>query len=337
MRFSLLSVFMFVFCFGQKTQQIRFYRNINDNKKTIKSLTVIDQRETPDLGFVTFKKYNYSFVFENGSLKDQFEKWFKEDQLISRNRNLVLLVQKFRFFSESLNKGDLEKVELKITMFEEKFGDYYYLNRLNDVMLLDPNRTENTPKGFSKYIDDILADFIKESYEITKGGMKVSSADLPNYEKILESDLELFRTNDFKNGIYKDYKSFYNQQPATGYELVKNSKGELTRAKSETDRVSSNSIYAYAENGMVYKPTNAGDLQILKDEKGFYIVTNRLSLFPQQTNDIYVMFGMFGLVGGVVGGVITAINQNNKHEKAMKSDKYNVYLDPLTGKYIFPE
>lgn len=326
-----------LFCYGQKTQEIRFYRNINDNTKTVKSLSVMDSRENSDLGSVTFKKYNYSFTFENGSLKDQFENWFKADKSVSRNRNLVLYVEKFRFFSESLNKGDLEKVELKLTMFEERFGEYYYLNRLNDVMLLDPNQTENTPKGFAKYIDDILADFIKSSYEITKGEMKVSFADLSNYENILQSQLDVFKNSNIKDGVYKDYISFYNQQPLTNYELIKNNKGELVRAKSSSDRISSNNLYAYAENGIAYKPTNAGDLQIMKDEKGFYVATNRLSLFPQQTNDIYVMFGMFGLVGGVVGGVVTAINQNNKHDKAMKADKYNVYLDPLTGMYIFPE
>ncbi|KFC24377.1 hypothetical protein [Chryseobacterium sp. FH1] len=337
MKIGLLFVLICNLCFGQKNQEIRFYRNINDKTKSVKSITVLDARKNSDLGFVTFKKDNYSFSFENGSLKDQFERWFKADKAITRDRELILYVEKFRFFSESLNKGDLEKVELKLTVFEKKFGEYYYLNRLNDVMLLDPNKTENTPRGFSKYIDDILADFLKESYEITRGGMKVTDVELPNYENILQSDLELFKNSDVKNGIYKDYKTFFNQEPVSGYELVKNSKGEVTKAKSNTDKISANDLYAFVENGIAYKPTIAGNLEIQKDEKGFFILTNRLSLFPQQTNDIYVMFGMFGLVGGVVGGVVTAIHQNNKHNKAMKDEKYQVYLDALTGKYIFPE
>lgn len=325
--------FLCLFLGAQKIQPIKFYTGIKDRTKTVHSLELIDARNTQNLGKVNFKNEEYTFAFDQDTAEKQFEDWFLEsNKKNTGTRDLVILLEKFTFFSEELNKkSDLEKINIKMSVFEKKFGNYYFLDRINDVILLDPQRAENTPKGFVRYLDGKLSTFIKNTYEIEKNeNNEIKEADLNNYEAILRQKLPLYSTATLKNGVYTDYISFASQKPLGNYELMKNSKGEIVRAKFGEDRIPLSKMYTFVDNGIAYIPTIAGNLELKKDEKGFYVYSNRKSIFPEEINTIYYSFG-------IVGGIAGAINASVKHDKAMKSDKYNIYIDSLNGNFIFEE
>ena len=329
---TLFFLFYVFFAFAQKSQPIKFYTSIKDKTKTIRSLEVIDSREEKDLGKVAFKNHEYTFAFDEETVENQFENWFlKSNENSIGTRDLVLLVEKFHFFSEPLKKGDLEKVEIKMSVFEKKFNQYYFLDRINNVILLDPQKAENTPKGFTRYLDGTFSQFLKNSFEVEKKEEKgINENELKEYEQILQSRIPLFVNKQYKDGVYKDFDAFANQKPLVNFELVKNNDGEVVRAKSNEERMSLSKIYAFVDNGKAYRPTIAGNLEILNDEGGFYVVSNRKSLFPEEVNMIYYSFG-------ILGGIAGAIDASVKHDKAMKSDKYNIYLDSVNGNFVFLE
>lgn len=86
-----------VLFFSQKTVTIKLTESIRDNTKTIKSLTVIDNRADKEVGTITHKKELYRFEFPDNDAKKSIDNWF-----VSSNKNavgdndIVILLEKFQ-------------------------------------------------------------------------------------------------------------------------------------------------------------------------------------------------------------------------------------------------
>ncbi len=72
----------------------------------------------------------------------------------------------------------------------------------------------------------------------------------------------------------------------------------------------------------------AGFIELEKDENGYYVTSNEGILNPVQMNSTY---GMFGLVGAGIGAIET--RAKNKGTRKLPTSK--VYIDPLSGNYIY--
>ncbi|SDF85191.1 hypothetical protein [Epilithonimonas hungarica] len=321
-----LALFPIMF-FSQKTTVIKFYDPIKDNTKTFRTLSVIDNREDKELGTITHKKETYRFEFPDNDAKKSIDDWFvSSNKTPSGANDMVVFLEDFRVFSEDVQNATLPKAEVKISSFVLKEGNYYYLDRINKVVNISPN-VNKTPFGLSYTLSNLLHEFIKTSFKTKPSELKIGGDQLANYADIITSGLPAFKDTQIKDGVYPDYKSFFDNTPSEGYELVKNSKGEVVRAKKGDERIPAYKMFAYAENGKIYHHALSGFLELMKDDKGFYVFTNYVTLFPVEADSTY---GMFGLIGGVAG----AIDANAKNKKLQKEEKYNIYIDPLTGDYI---
>lgn len=314
--------------FSQKTVTVKLNESIRDNTKTIKSLTVIDNRADKDVGTITHKKELFRFEFPDNDTKKSIENWFvSSNKNAVGNNDIVILLENFKIFSEEEQGTSLPKADVVISSFISKNAGYYYLDRINKVVNINQNLPKS-PFGLSITLSNLLQEFIKNSYQTKPADIKITENELPQYADIITKELPVYKNNQIKDGVYSDYKSFFDAKPLEGYELVKNSKGEVLKAKKGDERIPAHKMFAYVENGKIYHRIITGFIEMTKDDKGFYIFTNYGTLFPVQMDSTY---GMFGLVGGIAG----AIDANAKNKKLQKAEKYNIYIDPLTGDYIF--
>ncbi len=228
--------------------------------------------------------------------------------------------------SEGEEKSPILKAALKISTFIYKDGGYYFLDRIDKVININPNFSKY-PVGLSNTISGYLTEFIKKSYKTDASAIRIDKKNLANYDSVLSQSLPALQNEKVKDGVYLTAKSFFYQEPLEGYELIKNDKNEVLRAKNNDNKIPAYKMFGYTENGKSYLFTQGGFMEINKDDKGFYLYSNTGTLFPVQMDSTY---GMFGLIGAGIG----AIDANAKNKKAQKEEKYNIYLDSLTGEFL---
>jgi hypothetical protein len=313
--------------FGQKIETLQLLSPINDNSKTIKSLIVMDERPDKDLGTISFRDKTYHFEFPNNNSKTSLEEWFlKSNKKASGEKDVVLFIENIKVLSEGEEKSPILKAALKISTFIYKDGGYYFLDRIDKVININPNFSKY-PVGLSNTISGYLTEFIKKSYKTDASAIRIDKKNLANYDSVLSQSLPALQNEKVKDGVYLTAKSFFYQEPLEGYELIKNDKNEVLRAKNNDNKIPAYKMFGYTENGKSYLFTQGGFMEINKDDKGFYLYSNTGTLFPVQMDSTY---GMFGLIGAGIG----AIDANAKNKKAQKEEKYNIYLDSLTGEFL---
>jgi len=300
--------------FSQKVQKVRTIGSIKDNSGISKNLNVIDKRKDQDLGTIDYKNQKTQFVFTDENATNFFENWYKKSNKDPKGSdNLVLLLENIKIYDEPEGGKSHLKADLKASAFLEKNGQYYFVKRINSTE--NPNQDfPNSPAGISLTVSLLFYNLIKASYSLAPSAVAISAENLSGYETILSTTMPAFKNDIIKDGVYKDFESFFSQNPADGYQLIKNKDNEVTKVKKGDETLNRWKIYAYAENGKVYKNTPSGFMEMTKDEKGFFVVSNRGTLAPVQMDSTY---GMFGLVGAGIGVIAT----NEKNKKLLKAEK----------------
>lgn len=313
--------------FSQKEVKLTSVGSIKDNTSKTKELIVIDQRVNKDLGTVTFKNQPVHFAFAESTAAEFFTNWYKKSNKTPKgSENLVLLLEDIEFRKETEDGKDFLKADLRASTFLEKGNQYYFVERLNAT--ITPGELPNNAQGIALAVPLQLGYLIKNSYSATPSVKAISKEQLLNYASIMQSEMPAFTESALKDGVYIDHKSFFSQKPAEGYALVKNKEGMVTKARKGEETLAGWKIYAYVENGKVYKNTAGGFMEMKKDNAGYYVFSNRGTLSPVQMDSTY---GMFGLIGAGIGAI--AANEQNK--KLQKAEKYKIYVDPLSGGFIY--
>lgn len=322
-------LFVPLLVFSQKTQDVSALGSIKDNTKTISGIDVINQPESKDLGQIDFKNKKVVFLFANTSAENFFKEWFATYNKQPKGNNKIMLVLEKLKFSNNLTADEKNDVtaDVRASTFLEKDGKYYFLKRINSVKRPLKDFPQN-PQGISITVSLLFQSLIRDSYKQTPSSQGLSLAELSTYETILTPGLAAYKNTVLTDGIYTDYTSFFAQTPLSGYQLVKNSSNEVTKAKKGDETLSSNKIYAYVENNKAYLNTAGGFLDLEKDGDGYYVTSNEGTLNPAQMSSTY---GMFGLVGAGIG----AIQTSAKNKAARKEAVSKIYIDALTGNYIY--
>ncbi len=313
--------------FSQKEVNVPTVGSIKDNAGKTTNLIVIDQRSKTDLGTLDFKKQSIHFAFAEPTAAEFFTNWYKKNNKNPKGtQNLVLLLEDLEFRNETENGKDFLKADVRASTFVEKDNQYYFVETVNTT--LTPGELPNSPNGIAVAVPLRFSQLIKQSYSTTPAAKAISREDLVNYAAIMRAEMPAFTSANLKDGVYKDYKSFFSQVPDEGYTLVKNKENEVTKAKKGDETLSGWKIYTYVENGKAYRNTAAGFMEMKLDDNGFYVFSNRGTLSPVQMDSTY---GMFGLVGAGIGAIAT----NEQNKKLQKAEKYNIYVDPLSGGFIY--
>lgn len=320
--------------FSQKTETIDLSKSIKDSKNSIKSFTVIDQRANQEIGSVMYHKDEVKVVFENDASKD-IKDWFYKYNPVRGNDDMVFVLEKLNISEDKKEKYSIGKLELRASVFIKKDDGYHYVYRKDTVATTSSRTTPYLGQNLARKTTLILTDLFKDSYEAKPWDFSISENELPNYASLLKDKLDILKATELKDGVYKDYYSFFTHNPDPEYASFQtNDKGIVTKAVNGEEKKAIRYFYAFVYKGIAYKNIPFGYTEIFKNENGLFIEVTKAELFPE-TNTSGVMIG--AAAGGIIGGVIGAVVDVSIGSKKRTTNGYQVYLDPFTGHYILPE
>ncbi|REC80559.1 hypothetical protein DRF60_02320 [Chryseobacterium elymi] len=324
---------------AQKTEIIELNQNIKDKKGLTRSLTLVDNRTDKTIGTIIGKKETAEIKFDTEDLKSHFENWFSQDNKVKGNNDITLILEELKFYNEHDpgQKDAFGKAKIKISSFLKRNDKYYFITRFENVIVSDPEKTGNMSKFLAQQISEVFSEFIKGSYSNTVLGVMIPENELINYSAYLNKNYKAFNEFQLVDGVYKNFKSFYDQKPEPGYSIVKNKKGRLVNVKDKDFSVPLSEVFCYVDSGKAYRGIPSGFVEIVKGNKGFYIISSRAQLSVQKmTGGMMVGALAGGVVGAIVGGVL---DPGTSHTAAITGAKTRtsskVYIDSLTGAYIF--
>jgi len=333
MKKNLFFLLFSIVLFGQKTETIDLSKSIKDSKSSVKSLTVIDQRPSQEVGTVMYHKDEVKVVFENNARKD-IEDWFYKYNPERGNNDLVLLLESLNISEDKKEKYSIGKLELRASTFLKKEDGYHFIDRKDTIAIVSSRTTPYLAQSLARKTTLILTDLFKESYKATPWEISISENDFPDYTSVLKEKLSILKANELKEGVYKDYYSFFTHNPEPGFTLQANDKGIVTKAVKGAEKTLIRHFYAFVYKGIAYKNIPVGYTEIFKDENGLYIEVTKAELFPETaTTGVTIGAAAGGLIGGVIGAVIdVSLSGKRKNTVGPK-----VYLDSFTGNYLLPE
>ncbi|MFC3160019.1 hypothetical protein SAMN05443633_11641 [Chryseobacterium arachidis] len=327
---------------AQRVELIKLNGNIKDKNSRTKSLTFIDNRTDKFIGTIADKKETAEIKFENEDLKNYIENWFLNDNKKLGNTDVVVMLEELKIYDEQNENKDypFAKLKIKMSSFLKRIDRYYFMSRFDNVIVCNPKLTTHPQRFLAPQIADIMTEFIKLSYSYSVTGAYIPENEINNYDKYLSQNYKAFNNYELKDGVYNDFKGFYNQEPNAQYSIKKNKKGKVTGLLHNGADVSYSEMYCYVDGGKAYKLTPVGFDEMKKDDKGFYIYTSRVNLFAGgKGSGIIVGAVLGGIPGALIGAAIeSGTNPPNGAVQGIgyrSSQESNVYIDSLTGAYIF--
>lgn len=327
---------------AQKTEFIKLDQSIKNRKSLTKSLTLIDNRTDKNIGEIDDKGELVTVRFEDEDIKSHIENWFLKDNKNIGNTDIVVLLEELKVYNEQdLDKEyPYAKTKIKVSSFLKRNNNYYFIYRFDNVIVCNPKRVSHSPKYLAEQISEIITDFIKASYSNTVTSYSIPENEIHNYNEYLNKNNKALNNSELKDGVYTDFKSFYKQEPNADYYLRKNKKGKVAKLLHKDLPTSLSEMFCYVEEGKGYKLTPVGFDEMKKDENGFYIYSSRANLFTEsKTGGVLVGAVAGGVVGAVIGAAIDSGSNRNSgaiNGMGFKSTiEANVYIDSLTGAYVF--
>lgn len=328
--------------FAQKTVMIELKQSIKDKKGLTKSLTFIDNRHDKNIGMIDDKGESVDVRFENEDVKSHIENWFLEDNKKIGNTDIVVVLEELKVYNQQDQDKEYPyaKTKIKVSSFLKRNNNYYFIYRFDNVIVCNPKRVAHAPQYLAEHISEIITEFIKASYSNTITSYSIPENEIHNYSLYLSKNYKALNNSELKEGVYTDFKSFYNQKPNVDYSIEKNKKGKVVRLMYKDIQTSLSEMFCYVENGKAYKLTPVGFDEMKKDENGFYIYSSRTNLFEEsKTGGVLIGAVAGGIVGAVIGAAIDS--GSNKNSGAINGMGFkstieaNIYIDSLTGAYVF--
>ncbi|SDQ44341.1 hypothetical protein SAMN05421664_1621 [Chryseobacterium soldanellicola] len=337
-------IFVSIISFAQAQEIIKERGNLSNPKGNIyKSLEVIDQREEQKIGEMPFgdNKEMKEIVFPT-SINTFLSQWYTDSNHKGGKHEMVLVLKKLKaYLGETEGKETEGDIEFSAQTFLKEGDTYKFLYKKDTVYSF---RSKNISDVMMKNIPVVFAMFLKKTYTLKPKENPVAIDALTDYESYVKANSEAYRNEKLKDGIYLNHTSFMNQTPEPGnYVLEKNEKGAVLKAIKEEngkkDKISANEMFIYVENGKAYKKTFSGFLELNKNDRGFYLISNRGYILPVQNSAVFLSVGagQGGMYGGIAVGLVGILERGFRQNKARRSDTFAIYIDPQTGEYDFSE
>ena len=304
-----------------------------------KSLTLMDYRTDKLVGIASRKNEYIEVKFADEDLNSQVKRWFEKDNKVKGNTDVVLILEELKVYDEQdpEQKNIYGKAKIKISSFIKRNERYYFLDRFDNIIVSDPQRISSVPGYLADQISNIIAQFINISYSSKVSGFVIPENEIENYNEYLNKNYKAFNNPELKDGVYNSFKSFYNQEPEADYYVEKNKKGKVVRVKHKEELIPTNEVFCYVEGGKAYLFTPVGFLEMEKDDKGFLIASSREELITKGNSGGMIIGAVAGgVVGALVGAAIDSESNKRVINIGFASRTFcNVYLDSITGAYVF--
>lgn len=336
-------IFISILGFSQAQEIIKERGNLSNPKGNIyKSLEVIDQREDKKIGEMSFddNKEMKEIVFLT-TINNFLSQWYTDSNHKGGKHEMVLILKRLKTtLGETVGKETEADIDFSAQTFLKEGDNYRFLYKKDTVYSF---KNKNISDVVVKNIPVIMAMFMKKTYTMKPTENVVTMNDLADYESYVRNNSQAYKNEQLKDGVYLSNTAFLNQTPEIGnYILEKNEKGNVLRAIKEEngkkDKISASEMFIYVENGKAYKKTYSGFLELNKNEKGFYIVSNRGYILPVRNSAVFVSVGGGaggGMYGGVAIGLVGIFERSLRQNKERKGAMFEIYIDPLTGEYDF--
>lgn len=318
---------MVMISFAQNTKIIKLKGDITNNGEgDYNSLIVIDKRQDTSIGIIPFGEGSEKreVLFKNGAA-EELSSWYRKSNLKGGKQDLVLILNDLKLsVKETHEKRNIGKMVFSVQSFVKEGDQYQFLYKKDTTFMF---RHRDVADVMVKNIHHIFSLYFERTYKSKPTQYSLTLNEISDYQNYIDN-YPAFKNETVKEGIYLDYNSFFRQTPEEGYTLEKFEGGKIDRAvKTENGKkkkISARKMFIYAENGKVFKNTYSGFEELLKNEKGFYVVAKPTSLFPPQYD---IKLGlMFGLIGGIADALL--FNQNK-----LSNNPQEIYIDPMTGEY----
>ncbi|WP_304344232.1 hypothetical protein [Chryseobacterium koreense] len=316
---------------GQIRKEISLNYPVKDYSGTTNSLKVIDGRPDKNIGQFVSRGQTYQLRFPTEDPVEDIQNWFERFNKNRKkgNRDLILYLEKLKVKDEVENDEIFCVLDFKVSTFVSDGNGYYFLDRYDNILRLSNKDYGNISSIFEENIGKVIQKLLFDSYRAKSIEQSIPKEELANYENILKISKPAFTENALNDGVYLNSEDFFSQKPLEGYQLNTKENGKV-EAVGTNGKLAQRKIFIYVHQGKAFKNTNIGFLPLEKDDRGYFIMSNRLALFPEEIK-VSPVFFFFGAVGGIAAGITVAA----KHQNAAEGIKNKIYLDFLTGDYSF--
>ncbi|UFH30535.1 glycine zipper family protein [Chryseobacterium sp. C-71] len=342
MKKTFFLLFFTVLLSAQETIHIDFRQSLKDRNSRTKSLTVKDIRQDKNIGSITNKRGTVDIKLAEQDVSDFFSKKFSEDNKTVGSNDITVLLEDLKIYNEQAPNDNMNyaKAKIKISSFLKRNDKYYFIDRFDNVFV-EFNTDAKVAKNLAQTVSDIIMQFIKNSCTSPVSGYYIPEEELENYNAYLSKSNKSLNENPLKEGIYLNYKSFFEQTPNQDHTLVKNKKGEVKKIHNKQDlSISMSEVFCYVDNGIQYISTAAGFKEVKKNDIGSYIHASRAQMFPEKSGTGAMVGAM---AGGIVGAAVGAAIDSGSNRSTAKGYGFKngtitkVYIDSLTGDFVFTE
>ncbi|AKK72203.1 hypothetical protein [Chryseobacterium gallinarum] len=277
-------------------------------KSYYKTITLIDNRiDTTSLGIVQKGAFNTKArVVPTTHLSDQFQKLL--DHINGDNTedgNIVIYLKQLYFAETTGAFSEHGYCYFQAFLFAKNDdGTYSYLDKIDQVI---DHSSMDVTKATMKKGSEMVSDFISRNISKKAGTIhQYSFADLKNFDSIEKQKFSLYNSQELKDGVYKDYEAFRDQQPEKAITNVKfyGKAPKIIKIYETIDgkekELKKDGHYAIVYKGEPYIYTSADDL-FAKAEKrdGDYYFTGKVKS-TAKTGNVMLASAFFGIIGGLI-------------------------------------
>lgn len=335
MKKALQTTFLLVsaIAFSQKNETIEIGK-LKDKSGMTKSLTVIDSRSSKELGNIAAKGETYQFSFSKAQPKEAIEEVFAEFNKNNSGKNdIVLLIKDLAFFNDD-KSPDVAKAKINVATFFKRNDKYFFINRTEGVISANKIEGVNIAKTINNKVSRILSQLILDSYNHVAVSIPLSETSITDYETIIKNTYSVYKSESLTPGVYLTFKSFVQQKP-TPATYRRDKDGDIKGVNDGTYNISIGEIYCIVEDNKIFKAIPIGYREVFKNDKGWYIEAIPADLFQQKSMNGAMIGAMSGgMVGALIGAAVDSGNKNVGYASKVKTQ---IYLDQLTGEYVFKE
>ncbi len=299
-------------------------------KSYYKTIKLVDARiDTTSLGIVQKGAFNTKArVVPTTSLASQFQNLLDHINGSNAEEGAIVMYLKQLYFAE-LTGAFSEHGYCYFQAFlfaRNDDGTYSYLDKIDSVIdhsSLDV--TKATMRKGSEMVSNFISKNISKKAETTD---HYTFEDIKNFDDIEKQKLSLYNTTELKEGLYRSYNSFKDQQPEKGISNVKfygkSSKKiikiyEMVDGKEKEIKREDPYAIVYKGSPYIYVPVENLFAKAEKIDNDFYFTGKIKS--TAQTGNVIMASAFFGIIGGLIAS-------------SPASTSFELKIDYLNGGFI---